>query len=256
MTLIHILIDLENVKPTAADFDLVREPQYRLWLFRGPHQNKFDAEIMEVLQPLGDRVKHVRSAKSGKNALDFLITFTLGRLVQEGKTAAAPTGKALRFVIVSKDSGFDALLGHVQESGYDAVRAGTIREALVPGGEKDTVAAALPRAKEAASGMAGTIVGKPTPSKAPPAKAATKVATPAPKKAAKADSWVRLLDHLRDHPQNRPTTSAALERHLKTLLGKETSEIAVKELMARLQKQGVAVLKEGKIEYKIPDKKK
>jgi REP element-mobilizing transposase RayT len=70
---------------------------------------------------------------------------------------------------------------------------------------------------------------------------------------AKSDSWVRVLDNLRDHPNNRPTTIVALQRHIKTLLGKETPEQEVQALRERLQREGVAALNGKKIEYAIPD---
>jgi len=62
-----------------------------------------------------------------------------------------------------------------------------------------------------------------------------------------------VIENLRDHPNNRPTTSAALERHVTALLGKDTTEKVVKALIARLQKEGVVVLEGRKIEYNLPN---
>lgn len=68
--------------------------------------------------------------------------------------------------------------------------------------------------------------------------------------------WLRAFENLRDHPNNRPTTSTALKRHLATLLGKGTPQAVVKTLIARLQRESVGVVNGNKIEYKIPDGKK
>ena len=40
MTLTHILVDFENVQPSAADIGLVRGENRRLTIFRGPGQMK------------------------------------------------------------------------------------------------------------------------------------------------------------------------------------------------------------------------
>lgn len=261
MNLTHILIDLENVKPTAADMSLICEPRYRLWLFRGPHQNTFDAEIVEELQPLGDRVKHIRSAKSGKNALDFLIAFHIGRLIGVGDRSDVLPEKDDVFVIVSKDGGFEALIGHVQLLGYGAARVVSVREVLsldqtngitlVPEPVAET---ALPK-KEPATKSVTTRKKTPTPKVQPP-KPKVKTTAASPTNTARPDAWSRTLENLRDHPNNRPTTSKTLERHLATLLGKETSQEVVKEQIARLQREGIAMENGKKIEYKIPEKKK
>ena len=68
MRLTYILFDFENVKPTAADFKLIRGADYRVLLFHGPHQNKFDADIVKALQPLGAQVDYEKGERAGKNA--------------------------------------------------------------------------------------------------------------------------------------------------------------------------------------------
>jgi hypothetical protein len=73
-----------------------------------------------------------------------------------------------------------------------------------------------------------------------------------PKKMSKPDPWQRVIENLRDHPNNQPATSAALDRHVTALLGKDTTEKVVKALIARLQKEGVVVLKGKRIEYNLP----
>jgi hypothetical protein len=107
MSLTYILIDFENVHPPAAEMSLIRGADYRVRIFHGPHQTRFDAEMVKALQPLGVQAEYVQCERKGKNALDFHVAFYLGRLVQECEAAAAPPGKRAAFFIVSKDSGFD-----------------------------------------------------------------------------------------------------------------------------------------------------
>jgi hypothetical protein len=238
MSLTYILIDFENVQPTAADISLIRGTDYRVRLFHGPHQNKFDAGMVKALQPLGDHLEYFQCERKGRNALDFHIAFCLGRLVEESKTAASTSKEKTRFVIVSKDGGFDALLDHVETLGYGAMRVESVHQALhAP--------------KKSAPGKTEGAAKKGSTAKAPSKNEGAKTAT-TPRKIAKPDPWKRVIENLRDHPNNRPTTSAALERHVTTLLGKDTTEKVVKALIARMQKEGFVVLKGKKIEYNLP----
>ena len=104
MNLTYILIDFENVQPAAEELSLIRGADYRVRLFHGPHQNRFDADVAKALQPLGSQLEYFQSEAKGKNALDFHIAFALGRLVQEGGVTFASTGSKMRFVVVSRDS--------------------------------------------------------------------------------------------------------------------------------------------------------
>jgi len=256
MSLTYILIDFENVKPTAADLKLIRGAGYRVRLFHGPHQNKFDADIVKVLQPLGIQVEFIQCERAGKNALDFHIAFYLGRLVEESKRAAPTSKEKTRFIIVSKDGGFDVLLDHVQTLGYGAMRVESVHQALVPERRKDAAAAKEAAAKTAhapkksSPGKTDETLAKGSAAKAPSKNEATKAVT-TPKNLSKPDPWQRVIESLRDHPNNRPATIAALERQVTALLGKDTTEKVVKAQMARLQKEGVVVLRGKKIEYDL-----
>lgn len=195
MSLVYILVDFENVQPTAADVSLIRGADYRVSIFHGPHQTKFDAEMVKALQPLGIQVDYVKCERKGKNALDFHVAFCLGRLVQERESADSALHKETRFSIVSKDAGFDALLGHVRALGYGATRVESIREALSSDEPVDaagaveptpvpvhtpTVAPALPSVATPTAAAAS-----PVPAAAPAAKTTTprpaEKATPSPK---------------------------------------------------------------------------
>src|SRR5512145_1123960 len=117
MNLTHILVDFENVQPTAADIGLVRGDGLRLAIFRGPGQKKYSADVAEAWQPLGGNVTFVHCSKVGRNAVDMHIAFHLGELVAASRGGGA-SGRA-RFVIVSKDTDFDPLLIYIRAQGFE-----------------------------------------------------------------------------------------------------------------------------------------
>jgi hypothetical protein len=180
MTLTHILVDFENVQPTAADIGLVRGDGLRLAIFRGPGQKKYSADVAEAWQPLGGNVTFVHCSKVGRNAVDMHIAFHLGELVAASRGGA---GGHARFVIVSKDTDFDPLLLYIRAQGFEASRVSTIKAAL-HGGAADK---AEPRAAKTRS-RRGRAEAAPAPAPAPeqkPAKRAAKKAPAAAKAAAK-----------------------------------------------------------------------
>ncbi len=118
----ELLVDFENHRPSASDVGLVRASHARLWIFRGAHQRRYPAELCEAWQALGERVRFIHCAKSGRNALDLLIAFQLGCIVRERPAA--------RVVVVSRDRDFDPLLSHLRTQGVAAERAASIAVAL------------------------------------------------------------------------------------------------------------------------------
>jgi hypothetical protein len=168
MSLTYILIDFENVQPTAADMGLIRGADYRVRLFHGPHQNRFDASMVKALQPLGSQLEYVQGELKGKNALDFQIAFYLGRLVEACKASVSPLAKGTAFVIVSKDAGFDALVGPFRAVGYRAARTPTVADAIAFAEAKDVRATSEPAGETgASSGKARAAKVVPSQSKAP-----------------------------------------------------------------------------------------
>lgn len=253
--LVYILIDFENVQPTAADMALIRGADYRVRLFHGPNQNRFDAGMVKASQPLGSQLEYIQGERKGKNALDFHMAFYLGRLVDSCKASGSPAEKAAAILIVSKDAGFDALLDLVRAEGHRAARTPTITDALAFAKSKDAGASGESAAKAAAP--AKPRAAKAATPKIPasqPAKKPAKPPTSAPPKATEPDRYQRTLTHLQDHPKNRPSTYAALERHFGTLLGKGTTQQSVRKVIDKLQAEGVVVVSGDKIAYNLEDK--
>ena len=188
----HLFIDYENLQPPAADFARLRGLDCRIWLFHGPHQNRFEADVVAAWQPLGERLRFVQGAKSGKNALDFHIAFALGQAWQQDAAQGTPA----HYLVVSKDTGFDALIEHLHGLGARAARTKSIADALAaatPGDAAPTHAsaarrAAPPKATAKASGKSaarssGKSAGptQPEASEADAAAASPKPAAPSPR---------------------------------------------------------------------------
>jgi hypothetical protein len=167
MSLTYILVDFDNVKPTAADIGLVRGEKFRLAVVRGPQQTRYEADLAEALHDMGPQVTFTRCARAGKNAADMQIAYLLGELI-----ATLPAGalKSTRFVVISRDKDFDPLLAYLQGRGVEASRAASFKVAL---GGKAAEAARPAKVAKAATAARGSKT------------AARKAATQAEKKAAK-----------------------------------------------------------------------
>ena len=281
MKLTHILVDFENVQPTAADIGLVRGEGLRLAIFRGPGQKKYSADVAEAWQPLGGNVTFVHCAKVGRNAVDMHIAFHLGELV----AANRDSGARARFVIVSKDTDFDPLLMYIRALGFEASRVATIKAALHgSAADKSEPRAAKTRSRrgKAAAAPAPAPVPEEKPArraakKAPAAKKAVAKRAPAAKKekveslipvpaprargmarltqapvvsapaapAATAkltpDARVKVIESLQRMGEKRPAKRKGLERHIESHLGRNLEPGQLETLMSQLERDGVLV---------------
>lgn len=99
----YVLVDLENVQPDSLE--PLAQDHFRIIVFVGANQTKLPFELANSLQKLGPRAEYVRISGHGSNALDFHIAYYIGQLA-----AADPTAY---FHIISKDTGFDPLIQHL-----------------------------------------------------------------------------------------------------------------------------------------------
>lgn len=250
--LVHLLVDFENLKPSPSDVALVRSERYRLWVFHGPHQNKFDAALVKAWQPLGTRVDFVQSSKHGKNALDFHIAFKLGELFADDRR----TGQRASYVVVSGDGGFEPLFEYMRTLGCTVTLVGSIPEALtVPAAESRMAqaSAAPPLSPVLQRPSRGIIpaASLPAPTSAPKKKAAAKVAA-APRNSVVDGQVETIILELRVHPKNRPGDRAALERYIVARLGNKITSGAARSIVGKLEQQKVVSFDGTKVAYKIP----
>ena len=218
MSLTYILIDFENVQPAADDLKLIRGENYRVRVFHGSHQSRFDKDMVKALQPLGERADYIECERKGKNALDFRIAFFLGGIAKEFESNKIKPA----VVVISKDTDLDTLLEHVRSLGFATKRAMTVRDAVSSGKAVSAVPAKAPK----------------------PAKQ-----TPL------SDSLQTLLAYLGDHPKNRPAKIETLKNHLNNIFGGAISDQEKDALIAELVSKGLAEVAGKKIEYKIPETK-
>lgn len=114
----YILIDYENVQP--KDLALLDGHPVRVMIFVGAKQAKVEVELASALQALGENGEYVRIEGNGINALDFHIAFYIGRI-----SAADPDAY---FHVVSRDKGFDPLIGHLKTKSILARRSADLSD--------------------------------------------------------------------------------------------------------------------------------
>ena len=182
----HVLVDYENVQPTDAQLRALVPQATRLWVFHGPHQK----DLATRFASFGSGLSVVPISQSGKNALDFHLSFYMGYIA-----ARHPTG---HFVVLSNDKGYEPMLEHARQLHFDVVALGvprTRKAAATPrkAAPRKAAAAPKPAARKAApvkTVPAKTVATKPVVAKAvsaktpavrkPAAKVAAKVARKAP----------------------------------------------------------------------------
>lgn len=123
-----VLVDFENVQPAAEDLQSLVAERHLLKIFHGPSQNSLPIKLVTTLLPLGAAVEFIQCEKAGKDALDFHLSFHLGRLTIQHPGA--------EFIIVSRDrKGFAQLIEHGTRLGYQLTlvpRLGASEDELLP----------------------------------------------------------------------------------------------------------------------------
>lgn len=116
MTTHVVLIDLENVQP--SDLGSLAGQELRVCLFLGQTQTKLPLGLVESLLPLGPAVTFIHGKAGGRNSMDSIMAFYLGRLSVELPDAS--------FTLISKDTGFDQLVNYVKDMGVQCRRVADV----------------------------------------------------------------------------------------------------------------------------------
>lgn len=114
----HVLIDYENVQPEVAE--ALASPIFKVWVFVGAQQAKVKFDLVDLIQRKGDAAKAIRIGATGRNALDFHISYYLGKLVHEFPDDY--------FHVIGNDTGLDPLLAHLNEQGVRATRSSSVAD--------------------------------------------------------------------------------------------------------------------------------
>ena len=263
----HVLLDYENVQPSDAELRALVPDVGQVWVFHGPHQR----EVEKRFASFGTGATAVPISKTGKNALDFHLSFYMGYIASRNPDS--------KMVVVANDKGYEPMLEHAKAMGF-VVRRQPHGEVKPPAKKavakkapakkapakkvpaKKAVAkpaaAKQPAAKKVAANAVLAKKAAPVKKSAPARKVVAKAPAPAAKGAAVVSSVVRevaaksavlmpdsaatlkkLTDSLRKMGDKRPTKPASLWRSLKFFLGTGATESSVEVALARLIADGV-----------------
>jgi NTP pyrophosphatase (non-canonical NTP hydrolase) len=262
----HILLDYENVQPTEVELRAMVPDATKVWVFHGPHQKQVEHRFASF----GTGMTPVPISETGKNALDFHLSFYMGYIASRHQQA--------KFVVVANDKGYEPMLEHAKALGFAVRQQGHARASQASGERPPVVKAGLPAkppAKKPAAKKASTAKApatKKVAAKKAPAKkvAAKKVAAKAVAKVAKRTPAVasaapgksaavspgapaflqKMTESLRRMGDKRAVRQTSLRRALKPLLGTAASDAAIEMALNNLVAQGVvAVGPTGAVSY-------
>ena len=110
----HVLVDWENVRPKDLDIRALVPDVTHVWIFHGPTQKR----VADNQQSFGNALTLIPITRSGKNALDFHLSYYVGYISSRNPSA--------KFVVVSNDQGYGPMLEHAQELGFSASQLGFV----------------------------------------------------------------------------------------------------------------------------------
>lgn len=169
----HVLLDYENVQPTQEQVRVLVPDARQLWVFHGPQQRGVEQRFASF----GSDATAVPISKTGKNALDFHLSFYMGYIASKNPGSA--------MVVIANDKGYEPMLEHARAMGFAVRRLahGEVKPPAKKAAAKKVAAKKAPATKVAVKKTAAK-----TPAAKQPAakKAAAKKtpAVPAEKKAA------------------------------------------------------------------------
>ena len=224
----YLLVDFENVQPD--NLGALKPGEWRILVFLGQHQTRLELGLVQAVQAFGPNAQYIQITGNGKDALDFHIAFYIGRLSAQEPGA--------RFVIVSKDTGFDPLVKHLDKLGIGCKRVGTI------GGASFN----LPATKQAPVAKATKAVAKAVakqPAKQPAKPPAKKAVA---KKAAMPPRFQEVVERLKGMKHAVPRTVKTLRSSL-AAFNPPLEEAQIDAMLQALQTAGVLKVEGRKLVY-------
>jgi hypothetical protein len=241
----HVLVDWENVQPNEAECRALVPEATDVWLFHGPNQKNVGGGYATF----GDRVTEVRIARTGKNALDFHLSFYMGYIASKHPDA--------RFVVLSNDKGYGPMLDHAKELGFVASQSGFAAARVTRTARKapaKKAAAKQAPARKATAAPAKEVAAKKVPvRKAAARKAPAAAPAPASAKTATAKkSFDQVLAILKKSPAaSRPRKHARLLAYVASRMGAGSGAEA-EAMLARLAAEGkIAVDEKRNVSYRL-----
>ncbi|MEQ1755820.1 MAG: PIN domain-containing protein [Micropepsaceae bacterium] len=114
----YILVDFENVQPSSIG--TLDASAFSIIFLVGARQRSMEIDVVQALKQSGVHYDIIRIDGNGKNALDFHIAYYIGRLSVESPGSA--------FHIISKDTGFDPLIAHLEKARIECYRWSAITD--------------------------------------------------------------------------------------------------------------------------------
>lgn len=243
----HVLLDYENVQPTQDELRALVPEATNVWVFHGPHQK----QVEQRFDSYADAITAVPISKTGKNALDFHLSFYMGYITSRNQDAS--------IVVVANDTGYEPVLEHAKAMGFAVRQHGHSRASVTAPSKvavKKTpakkapakkVAAKQAPAKKAAAKKGPAPTAKKIAKAGEPAKASAVAKPSVPKVAAGPGSSAtvmlqKILEGLRKMSDKRPVKVASLKRALKPFLGAAASDKAVASAFNNLIASGAVVI--------------
>jgi hypothetical protein len=216
-----LLVDFENIQ----DLDYLkklRNTDFEVRVFIGPHQAKLPTALVRQAQPFGSRLQWVQMEGHGKNALDFHIAYTIGLLAAENRKR--------RIFILSKDTGFDPLLSYLSKRNIDCQCIEELGKFLINKDVPPPTPCVLPTPPSIESPVGAT--------------------TAAPKPAAKSISLTDILLYLETiPPRTRPKKPKTLAAHLASHFKKQAPSRDFTQVVKELAKLGKIAIDGEKLSY-------
>lgn len=210
----HVLVDFENVH--HLDPAIIGAKAVSLVILVGAKQKKLDAEMVVKLFEHAASVELIRLTGSDRNAVDFALAYYLGRAVLADPGAY--------FHIVSKDSGYDPLIAHLQSRHVRVRRHHDFSTLTFTSPVKVGTAA------------------KPLTPTAPPAASATGMT----------EAMTAVLERLRKSANNRPKREQTLLSHLKNELTAGATDEDAAHLLNKLVRAGfVSIDDKARVAYHL-----
>lgn len=203
-------------------------------VFTGAEQ-KVGISLIEAVQALGEHGRFIRISGNGRNALDFHIAYYLGQWMVRDPQAT--------FLIVSKDTGYDPLITHLNATGSRVKRISVTPDSSTKTAPKKV---AQPTAKKAAKQAPAM---QPAKIQAVSKKAAKKSTSATNKPQSDAD---KIIKGLKKMLKNLPGSEASLRRMASTWLV-STDIPRMDSAIAELSRRRVIDLTEPKIRYVLPN---
>jgi PIN domain len=235
----HVFVDYENVHQCVLSE--VGSTTVMYTILMGAKQTKLDAALVEKLLAQAESVQLVRLTASGKNALDFTLAYYVGR--------AAIVHPGAQFHIISRDTGFDALIAHLQSRRINAQRHSDFQ--TLPFAEPPTAGSPYGVVRSAPAALLSPKPPKPPKSIAPSAPPKSE-GKPRERSLSAAEIKDYVVDHLQTRTSNRPSRLKSLEAYLQGICGKKYPVLDLPGLIKSLCEEGHISLDErGSITYPL-----